>query len=750
VVPTYKLYVAQFAEPPEQTAYTYVGFAGAAEENRYSNPKGASDDLSHIVFGEPGVSEWVDGIVRPVGFNGGEDLPVSVGSQAENDGDLAEVDAWHAVSADGSRVYFTSPAVENGADQLYVRVNAEQPQSPLVAPEANATATVTAGSTSVTEVTAIAGAHRHAQLTAGSTKVTLHKGGQGTVFYAGQPISEEGGGIPAGTTIVAVSAETSGSGVGESLTLSAPAEASETEAYLESTRAESFVVGEQIAGYGLPLGATVTGWEPGAGTLTLSAASDVSAGGVALVGGGECTEAEKACTIDISASRRATSDTHGVQSARYWGASTGPEKASESGPEKVFFTSNAELTEDAYTDEDKAANLYEYNLGTGTLTDLTGEKADNTGEGAAVQGVAQISEDGAYVYYVAKGALKGEAGKALKNSQGQEPRENEDNLYVSRGGEAGFITTLSAGDSGDWDAGGANSGGPDLNAAVVDPSGTRLAFISEKPLTGYNNEPAAPVDCTHFQGEALSFRKNGENNYSVPCSEVYVYNAAEGTLVCASCNPSGARPQGPATLGESPSEAAAASYRPRNFSEGGVLFFDSYDALAGAAGGVENVFEYEDGGVRAISNVTGGHGSFFLVASASGGDVFFASEEQLVAQDVNSTLVVYDARVDGGFPVTAPACTTAEACRNASPSTPPVFGPPPSATFSGPGNLAPPSAVVIKPKPLTRAQKLAKALKVCAKDKQKSKRAKCQKQAKQKYGVKKSAKKSSHNGRTKS
>jgi len=170
--------------------------------------------------------------------------------------------------------------------------------------------------------------------------------------------------------------------------------------------------------------------------------------------------------------------------------------------------------------------------------------------------------------------------------------------------------------------------------------------------------------------------------------------------------------------------------------------------VPGGAGGIENVYEYEDGGVHAISDATSGDAAFFLDASASGEDVFFATTDELVSQDLDSTLVVYDARVNGGFPVAAPACTTAEACRNASPPTPGVYGPGPSETFSGPGNLAPPPVVKPKSKPLTRAQKLAKALKVCAKDKQKSKRAKCQKQARSKYGAKKSAKKASHNGRT--
>ena len=38
-----------------------------------------------------------------------------------------------------------------------------------------------------------------------------------------------------------------------------------------------------------------------------------------------------------------------------------------------------------------------------------------------MQGVVQISEDGSYVYFVAKGALKGEHGDALHNGAGEEP-----------------------------------------------------------------------------------------------------------------------------------------------------------------------------------------------------------------------------------------------------------------------------------------------------------------------------------------
>jgi hypothetical protein len=47
-------------------------------------------------------------------------------------------------------------------------------------------------------------------------------------------------------------------------------------------------------------------------------------------------------------------------------------------------------------------------------------------------------------------------------------------------------------------------------------------------------------------------------------------------------------------------------------------------------------------------------------------------------------------------------------------------------------------------KPLTRAQKLKKALAACKKLKKKSKRHACEVQAKKKYGAKKSTKKAAH------
>jgi hypothetical protein len=450
-----------------------------------------------------------------------------------------------------------------------------------------------------------------------------------------------------------------------------------------------------------------------------------------------------ACTIEVSASQRfLQTNPAGTQRARFWGASADGSK--------VFFTSDAELTEDAKT-AGNAANLYEYDLETGKLTDLS---VNSEPEGAAVLGVVQVSEEGQYVYFVANGVLTDTAnagGERAKQGNCEPNGQNGGscNLYVYHQGGAEpvkFITTLNEADKSVWLHDGPNSAGPALNTAVVSPSGAELAFVSERSLPttnfpeGYDNEQAASG-----AGECEGYSHESNEVESGACREVYLYDAETGGLACASCNPSGAQPVGPSELAHA--TEAPEDYRPRNLVEGGVLFFDSKDALTGAPGGRENVFEYEGGVVRPISDVAGGYESVFLDASPNGANVFFASADRLLPEDPGGNAVVWDARVDGGFPLvsTPVACESEESC--APPAvTPTAVGAPASATFSGPGNLVPPALgsvkPVVKPKPVveSRAQKLARALKACRRDRSKKKRGACEKSARRRYGAKKKAK----------
>jgi hypothetical protein len=198
--------------------------------------------------------------------------------------------------------------------------------------------------------------------------------------------------------------------------------------------------------------------------------------------------------------------------------------------------------------------------------------------------------------------------------------------------------------------------------------------------------------------------------------------------------------------------AYTAFYRSRYLSDSGRLFFDSADALVPSdANGKEDVYEYEPGGVGScgresgcvglISSGSSGEESAFLDASESGNDVFFLTAAQLSPADQDHALDVYDAHVctsespcASSPPPSPPACE-GDACQNS--VAPPNDATPGSFTFHGPGNVTPPApkpVVKAKTKPLTRAQKLAKALKTCKKDRSKKRRSGCEKKARKLYG----------------
>jgi NHL repeat/WD40-like Beta Propeller Repeat len=423
---------------------------------------------------------------------------------------------------------------------------------------------------------------------------------------------------------------------------------------------------------------------------------------------------------------------------------------------KVFFTDGERLTADS-TATSNVPDLYECEIViepsglTCNLTDLT--PGAHPGEHAGVQGlIAGASEDGSYVYFVASGVLASGA-----------TSDNLYNLYVRHEGTTTFIASLSGEDIDDFSE--------NLSSLTtrVSPNGQYLAFMSDRELTGYNNHDA----------------NSGEAD-----EEVYLYNAGARRLICASCDPSGARPVGflssdslvdqlqawrnrwlaGSIPGWTPYEnGGGAVYQSRYLSDSGRLFFNSADALVPQdVNGKEDVYEYEPPGVGdctgssatystisqgcvgLISSGTSTEEAVFLDASTSGDDVFFLTNAKLSTQDDDTAYDVYDAHVCSPaspcvtHPATVPPpCDTAESCKPGPTPQPQVFGPSGSATFSGPGDLAPaPTASVkTKAKPLTRAQKLTRALRACER-KPKKKRPTCRAQARKKYGFKTKAKRS--------
>jgi hypothetical protein len=417
----------------------------------------------------------------------------------------------------------------------------------------------------------------------------------------------------------------------------------------------------------------------------------------------------------------------------------------------VFFTDGQRLTPESTAGGGGNRDLYVFDRNGGKLTDLTVDK--NAGESAAVQGVLPgASEDGSYVYFVAQGVL------AVGASSGSA------NLFVlhDTGSEwtTTFIATLSSEDGNDWEGQLQNLG---FVTSRVSPNGRYVAFMSDASPTGYDN-----IDANSGQLD----------------EEVYLYDASSQSLVCASCNPTGARPTGMLDTGEgvvgrvidgranwsgrwlagsvpgwTSVDLSHALYQSRYLSDTGRLLFNSADALVPQdANDNEDVYQYEPEGIGScdrssegfsersggcvalISSGTSGNESGFLDASVSGNDVFFVTAAPLAPQDLDTSYDVYDAHAcTAASPclappaVTPPACGTGESCRPAPSLQPAIFGASGSATFSGAGNLVP-TASTGNAKPLTRAQKLSRALKACRKKVRHVTRKKCEKKARARYG----------------
>jgi len=511
------------------------------------------------------------------------------------------------------------------------------------------------------------------------------------------------------------------------------------------------------------------------------------------------TETEKTLQLDsfqtealeqAEASRKETAD---VPSANF--------AAATSSGSRIFFTDTQRLTAGSHATAN-SPDLYVYEVsGLGSeLRDLTPQPGADVLVNSFHQagGVIGVSEDGSYVYFMANGVLTSGASPGHCAHNERRPLGTTCNLYVSHyhagEWETKLVAALSSHDAPDW---GDFPHEADLayQTSRVSPSGQYLAFMSERNLTGYEpvEEGSGNRDEeVYFYNAATgllacaSCMPNGAPPVGVhDVQPVNNGNSPEGLGLLVD------RPQiwaEEVELGTNPTESdhwlagnvpgwtafseKAASYQSRYLTDNGRLFFNSPDDLVpGATGHKEMVYQYQPKGVGSCTNEAGcvglissgdsEHEQAFLDASATGSDVFLLSTEPLAPNPENS-LSVYDAHVcEPASPCTSSADTATPSCDEASVAcraAPELFsggaGLNASEDTSGAGNITPqlgsvgvlPSKTTTKPKPLTKAQKLAAALKACKKDKKKSKRLACEKAAHKKYGppAKKSSKKTSN------
>ncbi len=406
------------------------------------------------------------------------------------------------------------------------------------------------------------------------------------------------------------------------------------------------------------------------------------------VSGGECTEAEKACTVKVS-------ETVSTKAARF-------HTASADGARALF-----EVTEGT-----QDGNLYRFDAGAGESTLIAGETL----------GAVGTSEDLSRIYFVSEEALGGGAVAGRPN------------LYLEEEGSKTFIATLSETDVGLAGRATNISPQPVFHAARASADGRVLAFISTESLTGYDNTDQVSGEA---DSEVYRYEVGSAGPVCVSCNP----SGARPFGRLASLYPKLGSASFP--IAASIPVGQSIHHFPHPLSaDGKRLFFKSYDVLLPRdSNGKADVYEWqaasgqkecETEGVELYVPSSGGclslissgqspSDSEFLDTSSDGEDVFFATNASLLPQDPG-LIDIYDARANGGLPgpPEPPGPCQGEACQIAPP--PPNDPTPASASFKGVGNL--------KATPRCRKGKVARKGRCVAKKR---------KQAKKRHSTKRNA-----------
>jgi DNA-binding beta-propeller fold protein YncE len=479
-------------------------------------------------------------------------------------------------------------------------------------------------------------------------------------------------------------------------------------------------------------------------------------------------------------------------------------QAASSDGSRVFFTDKQRLTPDSSAEPEEVNATGKVDLYECTLVEEHGELACHlqdltadvlrASQHAAVQGMLLgASENGSTVYLVAHGVLA-----ANKNGDGERAAAGMNNLYEIHQEGASWATTfiamLSNIDSPDWDQGeNVLLGDSAFLAARVSPNGRYLAFMSQMSLTGYDNEDVSSEKLgERLDEEVYLYDSQAAKLTCVSCDPTGArptgvldeQNSGEGLGLLVDRREIW---KGRWLAGDIPGWTAqsleSALFQSRYLSNEGRLFFNSADTLVPqvtvparqeeVAGklqsvGVENVYEYEPAGVGTCTSASGGCDSLlssgtsglesaFLETTPNGDDAFFLTAARLLAQDTDTAFDIYDARVCTAEspcltppPPEASSCTTAATCHPGSSSAQPPIEASGSATLSGTGNVtrlmsSPQQGVrdvKTTAKPLTRAQRLEKALALCRKEHPHSRKRRqfCEAHARVLYGPKHRAK----------
>jgi hypothetical protein len=282
--------------------------------------------------------------------------------------------------------------------------------------------------------------------------------------------------------------------------------------------------------------------------------------------------------------------------------------------------------------------------------------------------VVNVAPGGSGAYFVSTAAIPGSG----ENPNGAIAKAGQQNLYLSEDGQVRFVAAVTL-----RDVKGEETG------ANVPVDG--LGLWTDALLTG---QPGRDPSRVTIDGSVLLFQSRAALDGYDPGGfpQIYRYDSAANRLHCISCIPTRAAGSGGASLeslGVSQSQHPPFSQYglvPNLSSDGRRAFFESEEALASTdTDDAQDVYEWEEQGIGSCTRPSGcvylissgqsARDNYLYGVSRTGDDVFFLTDDVLVAGD-DDTLSIYDARVNGGFPQPKPLSCEGEGCR-------PPLNPPP-------------------------------------------------------------------------
>jgi hypothetical protein len=337
--------------------------------------------------------------------------------------------------------------------------------------------------------------------------------------------------------------------------------------------------------------------------------------------------------------------------------------------------------------EGGVSRLYEHREGEGTLEVASGPTAfaGLSSDGSSLFYVKEGGpEPGLYDYLAGSGSKKiAGAGAAFVNVSADGSRayfsSEEDLTPAQPPNENGETATVSEHNLYVWDAA---SEALSFVAVLADSDVTEFNGTASVNLvkwtsglspnaSGLLSGPAIDPSRSTPDGQVLVFESHADlTEYEAAgYTEVYRYDAGDGSLACVSCSPTDAPAESDAELGPfNVVESPISSLNPlvNVTDDGNEVFFESSDRLLpGDLNAARDVYGWREGRIALISSGKGLANSMLFAMTPDGRNVFFTTTDALVPEDEEGGISsLYDARVEGGFPAgeESPACQ-GEACQ---------------------------------------------------------------------------------------